>query len=674
MIEPEQGLRLIEQQGAWKSNAFQALLEPPPPPAPIKPVVPPRPGHLALVLAAGVADGAVIDTEQYGRAALRGKTRYVEEIARVEIESDPNHPERQVKTTTKRLKPTTTLTLLTNDGTTVEMEGDEALLGFIGANKRALVTYLNGRFEPLYQFDFDSMGRWLEAIKLKGKYPLYTAQRHVIAATTCGLRSRNGLLLVGQMGTGKTAMGGTAAIGIAADVIHSAQRDMRPDQVVLIVAPPHLIEKWKRELYSIHANIVVERLDRHEDVKAFMEEAERLGPGIAKIGLIKRDLTKLGSGHEPAVVWRMEATALWRPDAPTPDGYDPHQRIRRERIPHCPHCGSIVLQEKKGMSQPASESWLRSGRRMCAVCQNPLWQEARDRGSQPKPGFKFPVKNPRYRLDEYLKRRYRDRIYLLVWDEVHEAQHSDTGNGEAFSRMAGLAQKVLAMTGTPFNGRSSSIFNLEYALNPRVRERYAWGGAPRLSRKLRGSAGHQQIAEENGQQRGRAESRWVADMGVREQAIEERPTYDRETGAYTGTSTYERPYEEAPGISPLLIAEVLDHAIFFSLGDLGKWLPKYEEIALPVELDRRSRQRVRAHEEAAQGLLGAAPMGGRYRRSAVPISSGRWVGSTPHSDLTRSSTTSSIRSPGKSCLISLPVFPATAKTASTPKSRRSSIS
>ena len=74
-------------------------------------------------------------------------------------------------------------------------------------------------------------------------------------------------------------------------------------------------------------------------------------------------------------------------------------------------------------------------------------------------------------------------------------------------------------------------------------------------------------------------------MGVREQVVEERPTYDSNTGAYTGTSTYERPYEEAPGISPLLVAEVLDHAIFFSLGDLGKALPDYEEIALPVEMD-----------------------------------------------------------------------------------------
>ena len=151
--------------------------------------------------------------------------------------------------------------------------------------------------------------------------------------------------------------------------------------------------------------------------------------------------------------------------------------------------------------------------------------------------------------------------------------------------MAGLAQKVLAMTGTPFNGRSSSLFNLEYHLNPRVRQRYPWGGAARLSRKTRGARDYQTVLDDNTRQRGRAESRWVADMGVREQVIEERPSYDRDTGVYTGTTTYERPYEEAPGISPLLVAEVLDHAIFFSLGDLGKALPQFEEIAVPVALD-----------------------------------------------------------------------------------------
>ena len=600
MLDETAGLKLIEEQGAWKTGGFQALLEVPPPPTEIEPVVAPRPGHLALVLAAGVADGSVIETEEYGQVAIRGKTRHVEQIARVEVEADPNDPERQVKKTTIRLKPTTTLSLLASDGTTVEMEGDEALLGFITSNKRALAQYLNAKFQPMYRFDMNGIGRWLNSIRLKGKYTLYTAQKHVIAAVTRGLQDRDSILLIGQMGVGKTALGGASAIAIASNVAAAFQNEMHAGQVILIVAPPHLIDKWKRELISIAPKAVIERLDRHEDVKRFMERAEALPAHVPKIGLIKRDLTKLGCAWEPAVVWRSEAVALWRHGSPVPDGYLPHQRIRRERVPKCPHCGSTVMQEKKGVSAPASQAWLEGGKRTCGVCQTPLWRESRDRGSQPKPGEKYASKNPRYRLDEYLKRAYPDRVYLLIWDEVHEAQHGDTGNGEAFSRMAGLARKVLAMTGTPFNGRSSSIFNLEYALNPRVRQRYPWGGGKRFSRKARGSRQFQEVVSESSNQRGRAESRWVADMGVREQVVEERPSYDRDTGAYTGTSTYERPYQEAPGISPLLVAEVLDHAIFFSLADLGKALPQYEEIALPVELDAdvyaeydRTRQRLK---------------------------------------------------------------------------------
>ena len=124
----------------------------------------------------------------------------------------------------------------------------------------------------------------------------------------------------------------------------------------------------------------------------------------------------------------------------------------------------------------------------------------------------------------------------------------------------------------------------------------------RFSRKTRGSTqisgSHQRRAAN---QRGRAESRWVADMGVREQVG--RRTSDAMTAKPARTPELRPtsvPIEEAPGISPLLVAEVLDHAIFFSLGDLGKALPQYEEIALPVELDAdiyaeydRTRQRLK---------------------------------------------------------------------------------
>src|SRR5713101_4297106 len=112
------------------------------------------------------------------------------------------------------------------------------------------------------------------------------------------------------MGVGKTALGGTAAIALATQAMQAERSQMQPDQVTLIVAPPHLIDKWQRELHSISNLLYVERLERHEDVKAFMDKAARLGGGIAKIGLIKRDMTKLGAAREVSVKWRTNTVAL----------------------------------------------------------------------------------------------------------------------------------------------------------------------------------------------------------------------------------------------------------------------------------------------------------------------------------------------------------------------------
>ena len=168
----------------------------------VPPVVP-RPGHTALVLAAGIADGAVIPHEIYGQVALRGTTVPVEQVARVEIEETPHDPDHPLTKTTMRLKPTTTLTLQAQDGTVVEMDGDEALLDFIRTHRQPLTAYLNTRFRPLYEFDLNGLGGMLGRLRLNGKYPLYLAQQHVIAALTKAFEARDKLLLIGAMGVGK---------------------------------------------------------------------------------------------------------------------------------------------------------------------------------------------------------------------------------------------------------------------------------------------------------------------------------------------------------------------------------------------------------------------------------------------------------------------------------------
>ena len=587
VIDETLGQHYIDQEGAWTNSKLQEILRPHNhAPAQIQSIVAPRPGHTTLVLAAGMTDGAIIDTEAHGRIAIRGTTRPVEEISSVVKEESPENDGREITKTTTRLTPKTTITLLTENGTITELKDDTALIDFISANQVALTRYIEARFNPVYSFDLNGMSRYLDGIRLNGKHPLYIAQKHVIAAIAKGFETRKGILLVGQMGTGKTAVAASVTVGMGIGAAQRLYQQMSPDEVILIVCPPHLAKKWEREARSIHSLVHIEQIARHEDLKTFMANAQRLGPGIAKIGIIKRDMTKLGSGYEPAVVWSKHYTPLWPARQPRPYGYDQDQpRITTKLIPRCPHCSTIVREDKGGEEPPlATATYLKTHKLTCPNCHHPLWQEARDNASKPKAGELYPRKNTRYALDEYLKRRYGNRVHLLIWDEVHEAQNGDRGNGRAFGRMAGVAKHVLAMTGTPFNGYASSTFNLEYHLNPRIAQRYNWGGADRYERKPKGARSFATLLSSTSN-RGEAESQWVRDMGVRTKTSEERPTYDSDTGAFVGMSTYERPYTEAPGISPLLVAETMDHTIFFSLTDMAEGLPNYEELAIPVPLD-----------------------------------------------------------------------------------------
>jgi hypothetical protein len=624
LMSAQQGLALSKTYGASHNPSLHALLN-----REVletkatDPIVQPRPGHTALILGTGITNGTILHTET-GKAAVRGKITVNEELARREVEGDPNDAEKQVVKTTYRLRPSSTISLLGEDGTITTLEGDEALLEFIGKNQESLADYLNRSFNPLYKFDFSlsthSLKPYLDGIKVKGQHKLYTAQKHIVAAICRGFETRKGVLLNGQMGVGKTSVASTAIIALTGNISRRLQEQMKPNQITLMVAPPHLIEKWERELRTMYPDIYVEHCKRHEDVKGFLDTAHNATRQInqftrslfassmnvqqllelelliaaatvtPKVMLIKRDMVKLGSSSEEAVVWRKHHKAQWAIDAEIPEGYKASDRIVSVDMPHCPHCHSIVyMSTGKGKNEKlesASKDWLNKTRRNCGVCQQPLWQAKRLQWEAPKEGEKYPPCNPRYRLDEYFAQKYPDRIYLLIWDEVHEAQRADRGNGSAFGRLANVSEKILAMTGTPFNGKSSSLFNLEYHINVRVREKYPWGGAVRLSKKKRGSNHYQYVRiSDTDIERGYSEARWVRDMGIMEKQIDEYPQYDSESGAYTGVATYERPYVESNGISPRLVAEMLDHTIYLSLQDLGANLPEYTEYTLPVPMD-----------------------------------------------------------------------------------------
>ncbi|MBE2196646.1 MAG: hypothetical protein IAE83_20925 [Anaerolinea sp.] len=68
--------------------------------------------------------------------------------------------------------------------------------------------------------------------------------------------------------------------------------------------------------------------------------------------------------------------------------------------------------------------------------------------------------------------------------------------------------------------------------------------------------------------------------------VEYKPQYDK-SGVFSGKRRVEQKPHEAPGCSPVLVGEIIDHTVFVGLSDMGKTMPDFEEIpvAIPPDAD-----------------------------------------------------------------------------------------
>lgn len=159
---------------------------------------------------------------------------------------------------------------------------------------------------------------------------------------------------------------------------------------MLVLAPPHLVKKWQREvLHTVPgAQAVVIRTIR--DV-----ERSRLLAGRVQFLICSREQAKLGYRWKPAAVWR---------PARDESGYP----VRDEtgalvRLLCCPDCCLPVTDEEE---VPLSWQDLEAKKRRCRACDSPLWQADR---TGPR---RFPLADYIRRLPGYFD--------LLIADEVHE--------------------------------------------------------------------------------------------------------------------------------------------------------------------------------------------------------------------------------------------------------------
>ncbi len=381
---------------------------------------------------------------------------------------------------------------------------------FIDTYKEAIARRVVESYPPLYRPSEN--GQRLPPLL---RTPL-GAQADAIRGAALSLEAHRGTTVVGEMGTGKTFIGTAAAY-------------MAGFQRVLVLCPPHLVPKWKREVEMTvpGARAVIVRS---------ITDLERLrlvagsGPLFA---VMSRERAKLSYRWIPAVnyLWATSGGRLLR-DEETEEPF---------RVPCCPDCAAQVV-DKDGV--PLSHAVLKRRKRVCEDCSSPLWQAD---NSGPA----------RYPLSDYLKHRMKGFFDLLIGDEVHEYKGRGSAQGIAAGVLADACGRSLSLSGTLMGGYSSTLFHLLYRFSPEIRTEF-----------------------------GRSEEgRWIKRYGFEEHSIGKDDDGFDEDGRNSRRRNFRKVVRERPGLLPSALFHIIANTVFLRLSDVASGLPDYDEQILLSSMD-----------------------------------------------------------------------------------------
>ena len=342
------------------------------------------------------------------------------------------------------------------------------------------------------------------------------AQADAIKGAALSLEAHRGTTVVGEMGTGKTFIGAAAAY-------------MAGFKRILILCPPHLVPKWKREVEMTVPGaraVIVESITDLEMLRF------SIGSGPLFV-VMSRERAKLSYRWKAAVIERW-ATSRGR-------------LIRIEetgepfKVPCCPVCTAQVV-DKDGV--PLTEKVLNRRKHTCADCGSPLWQAD---NSGPK----------RYPLADYIKHRMKGFFDLLVTDEVHEYKARGSAQGIAGGTLAEACGKSLSLSGTLMGGYSSTLFSLLFRFSPEIRTEF----------------GHSD------------EHRWIERYGFEEVTVGKPDDDAIEDGRNSRRRSFRKVVRERPGLVPSALFHIIGNTVFLRLSDVASGLPDYDEQILVSGMD-----------------------------------------------------------------------------------------
>ena len=281
---------------------------------------------------------------------------------------------------------------------------------FIEEFRSVIVASVGRDSNPLYHPGTDRKQIY-QLIKSLQRRPI-ASQVDAIGGIVQALRFRDSAILVGEMGLGKTyiSIAATAALGLTK---------------VLVVCPPHLVSKWRREVKQTIPMAIAPAAERIGDLERALNEKRR-----PLFVILSREKAKLG------YYWKGHATRL------------------KDSTLVCPRCRTPLI-DRDGV--PVSHEALNRKKQKCKECREPLW-EADPRGPR------------RFPLATYLKNKYPGHFDLLISDECHEYKGAATAQGIALDHLGKAARQILALTGTLLGGYSSNLFYLLFRISPDIRK------------------------------------------------------------------------------------------------------------------------------------------------------------------------------------------------------------